>query len=46
MDLKDFEFERVLRNSPEEKVIWLLGTMKGDAANKAILELSKAEFQD
>jgi|688.fasta_scaffold98889_2 hypothetical protein len=25
IDLRDFEFERVLRNSPEEKGIWLLG---------------------
>jgi hypothetical protein len=46
VDLKQFVFERILSNSPVAKVMYILGSFKGemDSDNKAIMKLEKTEF--
>lgn len=36
----------MLRNDAEDKTIWMLGSIKGDLVNKALLQLKKTEFQE
>lgn len=44
LDINDFILERVLQNNKESKIICLLGSMKGDEKNKAILKIEKPGF--
>lgn len=45
INFRQFTFESVLNNTPDDKTIYLLGKLKGDPTeNKAIAILSKTEF--
>jgi len=42
--VEDFVFDRILSNEIDQKFIWILGSIKGDTKNKALLQLLKTEF--
>ena len=45
LNFKLFQFERVLDNMPDAKMINLLGRLRGDPTDaKAVVTLSKTEF--